>query len=195
MKHILNFKPLVVYRKGSSFLLKTALVLMYLVPIYMGCYHYFNYKYAGELVETYGELDKALSEKVKNFAEEVQKVKPEMEQLASLEGRYFDYRVLSGVAQASMASLLSRLEAITPGEVKFSSVSVKPNKLVKLRLVGATPELRYLTEFLRNLYADKVFVEPVIKSHKKQRVQRQGTEHEISFVVEVDYLGESGELP
>ncbi len=204
MKHILNFKPVVVYRKGSSFLLKMALFLLYLVPAYMGFCHYSTYRLDARLAKTYTELDQRLDERFSTFKKEVEKITPDKEKLEAFEDRYYDYRVLSGVSQTSMVSLLNCLEDLTPSQLKFSSLSIKPEKLVGLRLGGTTTKVEYLTEFLRNLYGNKHFVDPVIKNHRKQRIASRAfavdealgeEDYEINFMIEVEYLGEGGELP
>ncbi len=195
MKHVLNFKPTTIYRTGSSFLLKNALLLLYVIPIMMFAYHYYEYDLNVKLTQTYKEAAKRLNDKIVEHKEKFEKRKPDSETLEKLKTKYYDYRILSSVSRNSLSVLLDRLEKISDPQIKFSRISIRPEKLLTIKLDGKTPDLVYLTDFLRDLYADTVFLEPVIKSHRKVRTTKTADEYEIDFVLELKYLGESGELP
>lgn len=195
MKHVLNFRPTAIYRTGSSFLLKTALVLLYFVPIMMFVYNYLEYDLNVKLTQTYKEESKRLNDKIAEHKTKYEQIKPDSEALENLKTKYYDYRILSSVSRNSLSVLLDRLEKITEPQIKFSRISIRPDKLLTIKLDGKAPDSIYLTDFLRDLYADAVFLNPVIKSHRKVRVPKSADEYEIDFVLELQYLGESGELP
>jgi hypothetical protein len=73
----------------------------------------------------------------------------------------------------------------------FNRIRIIPDKLVKVAIEGNATSLKDLTGFVKILFNDKMFLNPRLKQH-----QRVGLNNpEVTFKLEVDYLGEGGELP
>lgn len=192
MKHYLNFKPSILFRKGSSFMLKTSLIILYAVPISLAAFWIYKYYATASVNAFYRENVKPLDAKVSSVTETVNKMRPPEDAIESSEKFYADYRRVSAVGQTSWTTLLGRLEKLAPAEMRFKSISIKPDKLVRVRIEGETVNLQHLTAFLQDLFAEKVFSAPNLKSHNRSKAE--GVEV-ITFSLEVDYAGEKGELP
>lgn len=192
MKHFLNFKPTVVYRKGSSFMLKTSLVLLYSVPLVLAIFWVGKYLSIVETSDFYNKAEAQLTAKTAEFSVQVAKQSPAGEDLAEVEKGYLEYRQVAALCQTSWSNLLNRLEKLTPSQVRFKRIGIKPDKLVRISLEGEAPELRHITEFLRRLFAEKTLVNPNLKRHS--RSTKEGDSGWL-FTLDVDYTGESGDLP
>lgn len=192
MKHFLNFKPTVVYRKGSSFMLKTSLLILYAVPLALFFFWSFNYFVTVDLNQFYQDAEKQLTKKTEEFNERMVKLRPAKDDLEEAEKIYFDYRKVSSLCQSSWSGLLNSLEKLAPAQIRFKRIGIKPDKLVRISLEGEAAQLSYLTGFLRSLFAEKIFINPNLKKHNKSVID--GNEA-INFSLEVDYVGERGELP
>ena len=192
MKHYLNFKPSIVFRKGSSFMLKTSLIILYAVPLALALFWSYKYFSMAAVNKYYSVNVKQLDDKISDFTESVNGLRPSQDDIDENEKRYGDYRKVAAVGQTSWTSLFNRLEKLAPAQMRFKSISIKPDKLVRVSLEGETVQLRYLTGFLQSLFAEKVFSSPNLKSHNRTR--NEGVDV-INFSLEVDYAGEKGELP
>ncbi|MBU1105629.1 MAG: PilN domain-containing protein [Candidatus Riflebacteria bacterium] len=192
MKHYLNFKPSIVFRKGSSFMLKTSLIILYAIPLAL--VFFWSYKYFSMIAVNnyYSESLKQLDGKISDFTENVTKLRPAQDDMSESEKLYSDYRKVAAVGQTSWTSLFNRLEKLAPAQMRFKSISIRPDKLVRVSLEGETVQLSHLTSFLQSLFAEKVFSSPNLKSHN--RTKNDGVDV-INFSLEVDYAGEKGELP
>lgn len=192
MKHFLNFKPTVVYRKGSSFMLKTSLVILYSVPLVLAMFWAFRYMSAVETGRFYREAELQLTTRTGEFSDQVAKLRPAREDLEEAEKSYLEYRRASALCQTSWSTLLNRLEKLTPAQVRFRRIGIKPDKLVRISLEGESPELNHVTDFLRRLFAEKVLVNPNLKRHTRNA---KDSNEGLVFTLDVDYSGESGDLP
>lgn len=173
-------------------MLKTSLVILYSVPLALIMFWSYKYSSASELTAFYKEAETQLAVKTSDFADRIARLKPAKEDIEQAEQAYFDYRKVSNLCHTSWSSLLNRLESLTPGQVRFRRIGIKPDKLVRISLEGEAAQLSYLTDFLRSLYAEKIFMNPNLKKH--HRVNTDGSSA-IGFSLEVDYAGEAGELP
>ncbi|MDD2998165.1 MAG: PilN domain-containing protein [Candidatus Riflebacteria bacterium] len=192
MKHFLNFKPTIVFRKGSSFMLKTSLIILYAVPVALALFWGYSYFAVSSVNQFYKESETLLASKTSKFGEAVAKLRPAGDDLESKELAYYDYRKISGLAHTSWSNLLNRLEKLAPDEMRFTRIGIKPDKIVRVSLEGEVMRLSVLTDFLRLLFAEKVFMNPNLKKHSKAVVEGGKI---INFSLEVDYAGETGELP
>jgi hypothetical protein len=192
MKHYLNFKPSIVFRKGSSFMLKTSLIILYAVPIALAIFWGYKYFTMSALNTRYRENMKELDSKAYGFTEAINKIRPQQEEIEENEKLYGSYRMAAAVGQTSWTSLFNRLEKLAPAQMRFKRVSIRPEKLVRVIIDGETVQLHYLTGFLQSLFTEKVFSTPNLKTHSRSKVEGVDVIH---FSLEVDYAGERGELP
>jgi len=192
MKHYLNFKPSILFRKGSSFMLKTSLIILYAVPVSLAIFWLYKYYATSAVNSFYRENVAQLDSRISEATGTVKKMCPSPEDIDSSEKLYSDYRRVSAVGQTSWTTLFSRLERLAPAEMRFKRVSIKPDKLVKVSIEGETVRLQHLTSFLQDLFAEKVFSSPNLKSHNRSKSEETDV---IVFSLEVDYAGEKGELP
>ncbi len=192
MKHFLNFKPTVVYRKGSSFMLKTSLVILFSVPLALAMFLAYKYSAAGSTTAFYQSAEEQLSKRLGSFKEELTKLRPAKEDLEEAETEYFAMRRASTLCRTSWSTLLNRLEKLTPPQMRYRRIGIRPEKLVRISLEGEATDLGKVTELLRALFAESVFVNPNLKKHASSKLEGNTG---ITFSLEVDYTGESGELP
>ncbi|PKL41943.1 MAG: hypothetical protein CVV41_15950 [Candidatus Riflebacteria bacterium HGW-Riflebacteria-1] len=192
MKHYLNFKPSIVFRKGSSFMLKTSLIILYAVPLSLAFFWSYKYFSLTTVNSYYSENAKQLDTKTREFGDAVSKVRPLQDEIDDSEKIYSDYRMVAAVGQTSWTTLFGRLEKLAPPQMRFKSISIRPDKLVRVSIEGETVELHYLTRFLQDLFAEKVFSSPNLKKHSLSKIDGGEVIH---FSLEVDYAGEKGELP
>lgn len=190
MKHYLNFKPTVVFRKGSRFMLKNSLFILYLLPLLMLIFSSYQYCSTAATVAVYEEHKEMLEQAIKNYTEENKRLKPDMKKVEEIEQFYFDYRRLSAASRASWSGLFDELESLTPPAMRFRRFMIRPDKLVKIIIEGEAQNIEYVTAFLRTLYSEKAFVNPALLNHRAIKDKNM-----VSFSLEVDYLGERGELP
>jgi hypothetical protein len=189
MKHYINFKPTVLYRKGSSFMLKTSVAILYGIPILMVLFYSFNYFSAQNTVRFYQENYQTLKEKTDSFSKTINQMIPDKEELEEKEEWYFDFSKAINAYKTSWTHLFSKFEAISPAGIKFSRVRVHPDKVIKVIIEGKAQKMSDLTDFLRVLFEQKEFMNPELKRHSTQ-TDRFGSS--ISFSMIVDYLGKGG---
>ncbi|MGM0598274.1 MAG: PilN domain-containing protein [Candidatus Rifleibacteriota bacterium] len=191
MKHYLNFKPSIVFRKGSNFMLKTSLMILYGLPLVLLFFWSYNYFTSKSLNTFHKKSFKHLEDKNDKFYEKIKKIKPDKEELVTKESSYLDYRRVSEALKHSTTLIFSSLEKVTPGSIMFSRIRIIPEKLVKVAIEGNAESLKDLTTFVKILFKNKMFLNPRLKQH-----QRVGLNNpEVTFKLEVDYLGEGGTLP
>ncbi|GAB4279952.1 MAG: hypothetical protein Kow0029_24210 [Candidatus Rifleibacteriota bacterium] len=191
MKHFLNFKPTIVFRKGSSFMLKTCLVILYGLPLLLLFFWSYNYFSIRALNEFYADAKNALEKRNDVFSKIVAKEKPDESEIKELEEDYLAYRKVGLAFETSWTQLFQTLESITPGDVMFKRVKIRPDKLVKVTIEGKAEKLESMTGFMKKLFADKNFLNPSLKHHSRENA----SEEFVNFSLEVDYLGDRGELP
>ena len=191
MKHFLNFRPTIIYRKGSSFLLKTSLLILYLIPaillLFVGM-KYFDAKNCADMNEI---AKKRLAEKSKEFHKNLSLIEVDLKALKSQEETLLAYNKISRAYSMSWSSLLADLEKVTPKSVKFDRVRISPSKIVKVMIGGKAKSVSDMTDFLRALFASKSFVNPYLKH---QMLNSVGKSDEVIFNLEVGYLPEGGAL-
>lgn len=191
MKHYLNFKPSIVFRKGSSFMLKTCLIILYGLPLALVFFWSYSYFSINALNEFYSENYQLLDRKNSEFSAHLKSIKPDIEDLQEREENYFAYRKVSQAFKTSWSVLFETLEGITPGDVVFNRIRIRPDKLVKVVIEGEAEKLSSMTAFLQKLYNDKNFLNPMLKRHTRPDESNE----KVAFSLEVDYLGKRGELP
>ncbi len=191
MKHYLNFKPSIVFRKGSSFMLKTSLLILYGLPLALLFFWSYSYFSFNSINEFYNGSYKELKKKSDDFTSELNKIKPDKNELAEKKQAYFDYRKVSAALAMSWSPLFEALEEITPGNVMFYRIRIKPDKLVKVIIEGEAERLVALTGFVRKLYKENNFLNPMLQRHSRPN---EGSET-VTFSLVVDYLGQRGEMP
>jgi hypothetical protein len=192
MKHFLNFKPTIVFRKGSSFMLKTSLIILYAAPLMLAFFWSFQYFNVSALNSFYTAAEQGLRGKTAELTAATAKKQGEVESLDILEKTYFDYRKTAAVSRVSWSRLLNLLEKITPPDLRFKSINIRPEKLVKVSLEGEARDLPCITAFMQALFNEPAFGNPDLKKHRRGKNSEQEI---VLFSLEVDYLGDSGELP
>jgi hypothetical protein len=172
-------------------MLKTSLIILYGLPLVLLFFWSYNYFTVTSLNNFYQESFKHLDNKNDDFYENIKKIKPDTRELQVKEGRYLDYRRVSEALKHSTTLIFSSLENVTPESIMFNRIRIIPDKLVKVAIEGNATSLKDLTGFVKILFNDKMFLNPRLKQH-----QRVGLNNpEVTFKLEVDYLGEGGELP
>lgn len=173
-------------------MLKTSLVILYAAPLALAFFWSYQYFAMASVNALHKEAEQALRKKNAAFGETLAKLKPAAEELVPLEKKYYDYRKVAAVSQTSWSDLLNRLEKLTPDNLRFKRISIRPEKLVKVNLEGEASDLSHITSLLQALFNETVFMNPNLRQHR--RIQNEGKDS-VSFNLEVDFAGESGELP
>jgi hypothetical protein len=189
MKHYINFKPTVLYRKGSSFMLKTSVAILYGIPALMVLFYSFNYFSAQSTIGFYQENYQVLNDRANSFSKNIDQIIPDKDELKEKEKWYFDFSKAINAYKTSWTHLFSKFEAISPAGIKFSRVRVHPDKVIKVIIEGKAQTMSELTDFLRVLFEEKEFMNPELKRHSRQK-DKSGSS--ISFSMVVDYLGKGG---
>jgi len=192
MKHFLNFKPTIVFRKGSSFMMKTSLAILYAAPVALAFFWSYQYFSLTSITAFQEEAHDNLKSRIVKFEERLNQKQQQVEEYDSLEKQYFDYKTVAAVSQTSWSSVLNSLEKITPPRLRFKKINIFPEKLVKIRLEGEATDLQQITGLLQQMFNQKIFLNPELQKHRRAKAEGLDV---IQFNLDVEYAGESGELP
>ncbi len=171
-------------------MLKTSLMILYGLPVTLVFFWSYNYFVLAALNGHYEVAIKELNGRSRDFSSEMLKLKPDTEILAGLEKDYYSYRKLQSAFKTTFNRLFEALERTTPGAVMFKRINARPDKLVHVVIDGEAEKLDDLTMFVRRLHAAGDFINPQLKKHTST-----GEANRLAFSLEVDYLGQKGELP
>lgn len=194
MKHLFNFPPPPnqKFRKGSGFMFRTILVILWCVPLFLFFFTLFEYwevetlhsylqDSLDQLNRRHGVFQKSLSEKRydKNEYQAVsEQAKAAHRSLRSL--------------KFSWTALFATLEDILPPDVKITRLRIKPEQVVGLTIEGEGEKLEAVTELLRRLYKHEKFDKPRLLSHALIDT-KQGPA--VVFRMNADYLPPLEVLP
>lgn len=173
-------------------MLKTSLAILYAAPVALAFFWSYQYFAVTSVREFQDEAHEMLKSRMTRFDELLNRKKQDVEDYDLLEKQYSDYYKASAVSQTSWSSVLNSLEKITPPRLRFKKINIFPEKLVKIRLEGEATDLQQITGLLQQMFNQKIFLNPELKKHR--RVKSEGVDM-IQFNMDVEYAGESGELP
>jgi Tfp pilus assembly protein PilN len=185
MKHLLNFVPTVTYRKGSSFMFKVIMAILYVVPLSLCFFMAYEYFVLEDLIERHTEMGDALEKRHAQFQKVLAERRPDLEELNSMRGRFLSYyQAMSGLS-FSWTELFATLEGILPPEVRLTRIQVRPESVVRLRIAGQAGNLGAVTELLRRLYGLEAFHAPRLSKHQVIDGQKSSA---VTFHLDVEYL-------
>ncbi|MFZ2960339.1 MAG: PilN domain-containing protein [Candidatus Ozemobacteraceae bacterium] len=200
MKHLLNIVPTVKYRGESSFMFKTIIGLLYLLPALLALYTGLQYL---EVTSLNVEMD-AASDRLEKKHGEVSKglaeARPDRSEIQESWQRILSYHHALKSTTFSWTTLFGYLEQVLPAAVRITRVRVHPEASVKLNIQGEAVRLEDVTDFLRRLYEHKRFDQPRLINHARlegsTRSGKPGPEgsavavssEAVMFTLDVDYL-------
>ncbi len=191
MKHFLNIKPTVVFRKGSSFLLRTSLAILFGVPFVIALFWGYKYYAANSVLSIYESNLENLKKKTTKFEEKTRKDLIDKEDLNLLAERYLGYRAISSAYQTSWSKLFQKFEELSPEGMKITRIRIKPDKVVKIMIQGKVVDLHNLTTFLKSMINSDCFLNPNLKRHSRAG---NGDDKSLVFDMEVDYVENGGDF-
>lgn len=173
-------------------MLKTSLMILYAAPLALAFFWSYQYFAMSTINTMHAEVEQQLRSKNAAYAKTLAELRPAAEKVVALNKKYYDYRKVATVSQTSWSNLLNRLEKLKPANLRFTRISIRPEKLVKVRLEGEALDLAQVTELLQALFNESIFMNPNLRQHRRIR----GSDSEsVLFSLEVDFAGESGEIP
>ena len=180
MKHFLNFKPTIVYRKGSSFMLKTSLAILYAVPVVMAIFWGCNYYETSRIKEFYTEAEAQLAARTSEFKKNLDQFKTLKQDLEEEEKSYFEYQRVSTLCQTSWSTLLNRLESLTPGQGFKIKVGQKADRDAHQGFSSNNPRRQQYTPFFTK------FTCAFVLANAQQRMRRL---RKVFMLAEVSFVG------
>lgn len=187
MKHTLKFSVANLYRQDSDFLINTILVLLCVIPITYMVWAYWLASYHTELATGLKDCNERITKIYRKVKSDTNKDVPDKDQEAVYAKKYSDYVVLLSSCNISWAEIIEKLEAVTPNGIRFQRISIRPDKVIKIKLDGKAIDVAMLTDYLRVLFESKSFKDPVIKNHRKSNL-RNAESKEINFSLELTYV-------
>ena len=185
MKHLLNFEPTVKHRKGSSFMFKTILSLLYGIPILLGTWMAIQYQTIENQISLINQASERLEARHETFLKTLSEGRPDPEELKEGSRRFLSYHRAMTAISFSWAKLLDSLELLIPGQVRLTRVRIKPESFMKLSLEGNAKALENVTQFLRRLFGHPEFRNPKLTRHS---LAATASGPEILFNLEVSYF-------
>ncbi len=185
MKHLLNFEPTVKHRKGSSFMFKTILSLLYGIPILLGSWMAFQYLGIESQIGQLNQASERLEQHHEKFRKTLSEGRPDPDELKEGNRRLLSYQRAMTAISFSWARLLDSLEQLIPDQVRLVRVRIKPESFMKLSLEGNSKALGHVTEFLRKLFDHPEFRNPRLTRHT---LATTASGPEIVFNLEVNYF-------
>lgn len=187
MKHTLKFSVSTLYRQDSDFLLNTIISLLYVIPLTMiGWYVWLTFNYSNMSADLKDSNEK-LTTITRKFQAKTKKEAPDKDMEAFFTDKYSRYTVLMTACNISWAEIIEELESITPNGIRYQRISIRPDKEIKIKLEGRAIDVSMLTDFLRVLYENKSFKDPILKSHRKSNL-RDAKSTEVAFALELVYI-------
>lgn len=171
-------------------MLKTSLLLLYGLPlalVFFWSYSYFEIK---ALNEFYEDSRVILADKTASFNAGLNAIKTDPVELNKTQETYLSYLKVHNAFKTTFNDLFEALEKVTPGDVMFNRIKISPNKLVRVVIEGEAEKLGALTIFVRQLFGSNEFLNPRLNRHT-----RKAEDEKVSFSLDIDYLGQKGELP
>lgn len=166
MKHFLNLPPTVKYRKGSSFMFKITVILLYLLPISLTLLMVYRYQGNVQPAEFLATAQEDLEKATDRFQKQLLEIRPDMQMAEAQEKRLLDYyRALSGFS-FSWNFLLASMEKVLPEKVRITRLTLRPQSVLKIGISGEAQSLKELTEFVRALQQVESFIRPRIHRHQ-----------------------------
>ncbi len=190
MRHLLNFVPTVKYRSGSSFMYKTILSLLYVVPTMMTGYMGYQYVNTSDVIARLNAASDVLEKHTSEFQKKLAESRPDLDEIDQINRRLVTYHHTNQTLRFSWNELYKTLETILPQGVRLTRVRIVPKKLIKIALAGNARELGDVTALLKSLYALDRFANPRLLRHAKLSAK---DESGVTFDMDVDYLPLSGQ--
>lgn len=190
MRHLLNFVPTVKYRSGSSFMYKTILSLLYVVPAMMTGYMAYQYVNTGTTIDRLNAASDVLEKHTSEFQKKLAESRPDIDEIDQINRRLVTYHHTNQTLRFSWNDLYKTLESILPPGIRLTRVRILPRTLIKITLEGNARALEDVTALLRSLYSLDRFANPRILRHAKLASKN---EIGVTFDMDVDYLPLSGQ--
>lgn len=194
MKHLFNFPPPPnqKFRKGSGFMFRTILVILWCVPLFLFFFALFEY-WEVDTLQSY--LQNSLDHLNRRHAV-FQKVVSENsndknEYQAVVEQTKAAHRSLRSL-KFSWTALFATLEDVLPSDVKITRIRIKPEQVVGLTIEGEGAKLEAVTELLRRLYKHEKFDKPRLLNHALIDAKQEPA---VVFSMIADYLPPLEVLP
>jgi len=185
MRHLLNFIPTVKYRSGSSFMFKTIIALLYIVPALMTMYMAYQYLNAGRLIEILNQSSTILEKHTSEFQKKLNENRPDLDEIRQINTRLLRYHNTTETLRFSWNDLYRTLETILPSGIRLTRIRILPKTVIRITLEGNARELEDVTCLLRSLYQLDRFANPRLTRHSKLTGR---DESGILFHMDVDYL-------
>lgn len=185
MRHILNFVPTVKYRSGSSFMYKTIIALLYVVPALMTAYMAYQYVNTGRLINRLNDSSDVLEKHTLDFQKTLSENRPDLEEINQINSRLVTYHHTNQTLRFSWNDLYKTLEAILPAGIRLTRIRILPRTLIRISLDGNARTLEDVTKLLRSLYSLDRFANPRLIRHAKLAAK---DESGVTFNMDVDYL-------
>lgn len=186
MKHFLNFPPTVKFRIGSRLMFGAVMVILYVVPICLGLFMASQFYHYEGLMETLNSYGKILEKHHDQFLEEQKKQRMDEQEFSGEEARLDTYhRTLTGFS-FSWSKLFEVLEKTVPAGVRLQSISIVPDSVLHIKIVGEGQNLDMVTGLVRALYELERFSRPRLLRHALVNE----TSASVQFSLSVDYLPE-----
>lgn len=185
MKHLFNFVPTVKYRKGSSFLVRTIIVLLYFIPGLLLLFHSFEILIMQNTEERLSIFSKRLERHYGDTVDAISKLRPDQKNFNALLDKSVAYHNLLKNTRFSWSDLLKGIEEVIPGGVKISRVGMKPATMIEISLEGKAENVHEITAFLQNLFNHPQFFRPVLLNYRTSNFAKDSL---VDFRMHVEYF-------
>lgn len=192
MKHLLNFVPVTKFSGQSSFIYRTILGLLYVMPLLFASYWVLAYWGYPDLIAQLESANKQLEARHKDFQKVVAENHPDKEELRQSSERVVSLYRSMKILEFSWTPLFALVEKLIPDGMRLERIQVRPGPVLHLAISGEVLQLEQLTGFLRVLFEHDRFNNPRIL---RQTTVGSGSTALQAFEMEMEYLPPREEKP
>ena len=185
MKHLLNIIPTVKFRGQSSFVYRTILALLYVLPILFGIFVTLAYWDHPRAISALTDANDRLEKRHGEFKKMLADGHPEKEEWGKSKEQITSFLRTMRFMQFSWARLFSHLEEVLPPEVRLTRIRVNTDEALKLTIGAQAAHLEDMTALLRALYKHERFYQPKLE---RQAKVGSGPMNVLDFDLQVRYV-------
>lgn len=186
MKHFLNFSPTVKFRVGSSFMFRTVMFILYVVPVAVIFFLAYDYSHLDQLVTEIDSFGEQITEFHRQGMRQHKQERVDFQKLEMEEKKLYTYhRTLTGFS-FSWSKLFQTLEQTVPAGVRIQQISIVPDSVLRIAILGEGRNLEAVTGLIKAFYRLERFSRPRLARHA---LVNEGQKM-VQFSMQVDYLPE-----